>query len=1076
MSSDSTSENPCDPGFYGKDCINPCPVNCPLACNSIGFCDQCTPGYEGFKCEDVCTAGTFGMGCKDTCSYHCETLECHHITGACSCKSGFKLDQCIESCDMTTWGQNCTQTCSTGCNQQDCDAITGVCQHGCGPGFLGEFCDLECRRGKFGRDCAEVCSAKCTDSVCNHVNGDCISCLPGFQGKACDTPCGAGRWGTQCSKSCSENCGGDDMACSPTDGVCSTGCVDGWRGPLCTQECLPGNFGSNCTLNCSQNCLPPAAGNSPCHHVTGQCPQGCNAGFAGAACLTQAAPSAAMLGGVLAGVAVAIIVIVIVIAFVVFRRRKRSPKSLIDDTTEENGNVRLSSAFVNINPGFVGNGKDNGFDDEDEASDLGISMATESEVERDKPVQQNGTPDTTNTRFASRELATKLEGWRSDWGELYEQFTELPKGLIHTTSVALNLSNKRKNRYKNICAYDDSRVKLNIMDSDPNSDYINASYVDGYDGKPKFIASQGAHDVMVNDFLRMLWEKHVTTVVMLTNTHEGGKHKCEQYWPDSGEKKYGTVVVTLLSTIYTADYVIRTLQVAKEGRKIQVSQFHFTSWPDKGVPFSPWPLVDFHMMVKTHTATQPHDTPIVVHCSAGIGRTGTYIALDNLLCESAATQSLDFNTCVWNLRQARVNMIQTLEQYYFLHEAVLVGQAVAGSLHKKDTLADHVLDLGRPTAEGYTKMAAEYKRLGACRCRYDEDDYQAGRQEENISKNRDYNILPRDSHRPILTSTVAGTNDYINAVFLPGYRKRQHFLVTQMPLAITVLDLWRLVGEHTVSTIVTFPSNPTTVGDSAPEFLPEEGQTCQFGPYKVTGRSYTSQNRYREGFLYMVKSRRLSLGRHGRGLHVLRCEESNPDPDLMLSLAQAAIFGVPEKQLEDSIILVVCRTGAEMSGVFAAVAQLIHRLGESPVSVPTVVGNLRAIRPQLISSLEQYNTIYEAVKQFAINSSIYTNLAITMPSKPPRKDRGSSKNKKKENNADQQTERRNSKKDKKAEKDKTKVNGRANGSANGEMVEQPEDDDKDGNRDGGNNQLPKASSNENDAVTVGGTNTVNFSL
>ncbi|XP_076441097.1 receptor-type tyrosine-protein phosphatase F-like [Babylonia areolata] len=987
MADSSSTSDGCDPGFWGSNCDQPCPANCLNGtCNAIGLCARCEPGFRDFKCDHECAAGSFGADCSERCSFHCTVLDCDHVTGACACRAGWQQPQCLQPCEVTTWGPNCTSSCSPGCVDQDCDAIDGRCQHGCQAGWLGDFCDERCGRGQFGMNCSQPCSGQCLDSVCNHVTGVCLGCPPGFTGDLCDAPCEAGKWGSGCIEKCSPHCGGTDKGCTSTDGICTSGCDEGFRSARCNQECAKGMYGVNCSLTCSEFCLQPKGGDAPCNHVTGYCPQGCRETHMGPSCFTQVPVSTALVGGVAAGiVVVAIVVIALVVAFI-FVRRRRSPKSMAPHKREENGNAELSSAYISINHGYqLDKEEEASFDDEDEASDVGISMATGAGGEQEKQVYYNTSPEMSRTRIASHDLASCLDKLRADPMPLVEQFENLPKGLISTTEVALNAANRGKNRYKNICAYDHSRVKMNIIDGDPNSDYINASYVDGYDGQPRFIASQGPNAVILNDFLRMLWEKRVTTVVMLTNTVEAGKHKCEQYWPDSGEKKYGTVTVTLLSTRHTADYVIRILQLAKEGRKIQVTQHHFTSWPDKGVPSSPWPLVDFHMVVSAHVASQPPELPVVVHCSAGIGRTGTYIALDHLLWEASATLSLDFNTCVWKLRQARVNMIQTVEQYLFLHEAVLVGMSVRDSLYSRDSLQDVVMELSKPTAEGFTKMAAEYKRLAICQSKVDEDDYKAGREDENIVKNRYYNILPKDSHRPFLSPAAAGSSDYINAVYLPGYRKKQQFVVTQMPLAGTVLDLWRLVGEFPVSTLVIFPATPTTVGDTAPEFVPEEGQSCQYGAYKVTCRSRTQQDRYQEDFLYMVKAKKLSIRRNGRGIHVLRCEETQPGPDLVLSMAQAAMFGLPEKQLEDSLVLVVCRTGAEMSGVFVAVANLIQRLEEAAVSVPTVVGHLRTVRPQLVSSLEQYQTIYEAAKLFAGTSSVFPRLVVVPPRKPLRK-------------------------------------------------------------------------------------------
>uniref|UniRef100_A0A2C9KWW3 Protein-tyrosine-phosphatase n=1 Tax=Biomphalaria glabrata TaxID=6526 RepID=A0A2C9KWW3_BIOGL len=167
----------------------------------------------------------------------------------------------------------------------------------------------------------------------------------------------------------------------------------------------------------------------------------------------------------------------------------------------------------------------------------------------------------------------------------------------------------------------------------------------------------------------MLWEQKVEVVVMLTKLVEHARFRCEKYWSDSGETMFGAFQVSLVSAQSYTDYTIRTFKLQKNQERRHVVQFQFTSWPDKGIPDSPWALVDFQRRV---SALKTTSLP-VVHCSAGVGRTGTYIALQNIVNQAMTTGHMDFFNTVVRLREDRTHMVQTAEQYVFLHQAAYVA-------------------------------------------------------------------------------------------------------------------------------------------------------------------------------------------------------------------------------------------------------------------------------------------------------------------------------------------------------------------------------------------------------------------
>ncbi|MGH0141961.1 UNVERIFIED_CONTAM: hypothetical protein FKN15_075051, partial [Acipenser sinensis] len=244
-----------------------------------------------------------------------------------------------------------------------------------------------------------------------------------------------------------------------------------------------------------------------------------------------------------------------------------------------------------------------------------------------------------------------------------------PIGINQTKNAALAPDNKAKNRYNNVLPYDSSRVKLSIRNS-ASDDYINANYIPGYDSTKQFIAAQGPLPGTVNDFWRMIWEQNVYTLVMLTRCNEQGRVKCEEYWPSSNSKTYGDVMVILASEIPLNEWTIREFKMknTKTAESRTIQHFHFTAWPDHGVPETTELLINFRHLVREHMDRYSRNSPTVVHCSAGVGRTGTLIAIDRLIYQIERESVVDIYGIVHNLRMHRPLMVQTEDQYIFLNQ------------------------------------------------------------------------------------------------------------------------------------------------------------------------------------------------------------------------------------------------------------------------------------------------------------------------------------------------------------------------------------------------------------------------
>ncbi|XP_054096458.1 tyrosine-protein phosphatase non-receptor type 9 isoform X3 [Callithrix jacchus] len=246
--------------------------------------------------------------------------------------------------------------------------------------------------------------------------------------------------------------------------------------------------------------------------------------------------------------------------------------------------------------------------------------------------------------------------------------------------------NLEKNRYGDVPCLDQTRVKLTKRSGHTQTDYINASFMDGYKQKNAYIGTQGPLENTYRDFWLMVWEQKVLVIVMTTRFEEGGRRKCGQYWPLEKDSRirFGFLTVTNLGVENMNHYKKTTLEIhnTEERQKRQVTHFQFLSWPDYGVPSSAASLIDFLRVVRNQQSLavsnmgarskgQCPEPPIVVHCSAGIGRTGTFCSLDICLAQLEELGTLNVFQTVSRMRTQRAFSIQTPEQYYFCYKAIL---------------------------------------------------------------------------------------------------------------------------------------------------------------------------------------------------------------------------------------------------------------------------------------------------------------------------------------------------------------------------------------------------------------------
>uniref|UniRef100_A0A3Q1GFQ5 protein-tyrosine-phosphatase n=1 Tax=Acanthochromis polyacanthus TaxID=80966 RepID=A0A3Q1GFQ5_9TELE len=245
-------------------------------------------------------------------------------------------------------------------------------------------------------------------------------------------------------------------------------------------------------------------------------------------------------------------------------------------------------------------------------------------------------------------------------------------GRNQPLDTALLPENRGKNRYNNILPYDSTRVKLSYVDDDPCSDYINASYIPGNNFRREYIATQGPLPGTKDDFWKMVWEQNVHNVVMVTQCVEKGRVKCDHYWPfDQEPLYYGDLIVQMVSESVLPEWTIREFSICSQlSFSRLVRQFHYTVWPDHGVPETTQSLIQFVRTVRDYVNRSPGSGPTVVHCSAGVGRTGTFIVLDRVLQQLDSKDVLDIYGAVFDLRLHRSHMVQTEGQYSYLHQCL----------------------------------------------------------------------------------------------------------------------------------------------------------------------------------------------------------------------------------------------------------------------------------------------------------------------------------------------------------------------------------------------------------------------
>ncbi|KAK5930600.1 hypothetical protein CgunFtcFv8_026822 [Champsocephalus gunnari] len=573
----------------------------------------------------------------------------------------------------------------------------------------------------------------------------------------------------------------------------------------------------------------------------------------------------------------------------------------------------------------------------------------------------------------------------ADEGRLFlAEFQSMPRIFTrYTVKEAKKVCNVPKNRYVDILPYDYNRVQLTTGNGETGCDYINASFIDGYKESKKYIAAQGPKEETVSDFWRMVWEQQSSIIVMVTRCEEGNRVKCAQYWPsrDREAEIFEEFIVKLNSEDHCPDYTIRHLSLTNKREKNserEVTHIQFMSWPDHGVPGEP------HLLLKLRRRVNAFKNffsgPIVVHCSAGVGRTGTYIGIDAMMECLEAEGRVDIYGYVVRLRRQRCLMVQVEAQYILIHQALLEHnqfgetETTVSELHSTLSTLKQKNSSSEPTL-----LEDEFERLPIYK---NWRTFNKGLTEENKKKNRFTSVIPYDYNRVLLKLDEGRSRDsdpdddeeeeessdeeeedssmYINASHIDGYWGPQNFIAAQTPLPDTVADFWLMVYQKKTSAIVMLSESSE---ESNSIYWDKDKKT--FGDFEVEVESTDTSPTFitRNMLLRHVKRKETRSVKQFQFLTWSNNELPEKAQELtdMIKDIKQSCGGV--KSQRNSPVVVHCNNGSSRSGMFCALWNLLDSAEtEKLMDVFQVAKTLRKERQGMLSNLEQYQFLYEALE------------------------------------------------------------------------------------------------------------------
>lgn len=557
-----------------------------------------------------------------------------------------------------------------------------------------------------------------------------------------------------------------------------------------------------------------------------------------------------------------------------------------------------------------------------------------------------------------------------------EEFQQLPHGQCSQWSVAKKSENITKNRYGNLLPYDNNRVILQITRDTSSSDYINASYIDGYNRPREYIATQGPKENTIPDFWRMVWQENSSIIVMVTGLIENGKNKCSKYWPDD-TICYEDFQILLSHTESCMDFIVRTILIRKmsTGDTRRIRHYQFLDWPDHKIPTSASSLLIMIRRIRLENTNL--ERPIIVHCSAGVGRSGTFIALDVLLQQVEREKQINILKFVCKMRTQRINMVQNLEQYIFIHETLLEAIQFGNTAVTAADLPTYIKNICYiKSNEKISKLECQFQILSKIKKRIDVNDCSEALSEINIFKNRDLMIIPVNQKAIKLKSftLTEEENNYINAIAVDGYKHKNAFLVTQMPLPHTIIDFWKMIYNYNSSLIIMLNDGKSSEKDpSFGQYWPSEG-CAQYNFYEVQIVTFEDHGTIIVRTMKLIDTRKPKEPPH-RIVQLQYKEWAHEDVLPKSASSMLSLLNQVDRWYRGTTggpITIHCMNGAERCGLFCVTSYICDQLKtEHTVDVFNAVKRLRNNRPEFISSLEQYKFCYEVALEFIDSYLLY---------------------------------------------------------------------------------------------------------
>ncbi|XP_053368952.1 receptor-type tyrosine-protein phosphatase C [Clarias gariepinus] len=568
---------------------------------------------------------------------------------------------------------------------------------------------------------------------------------------------------------------------------------------------------------------------------------------------------------------------------------------------------------------------------------------------------------------------------RADEGRLFmEEFQSIPRIFSnYTVREAKKPENQPKNRYVDILPYDYNRVSLSHGGTD---DYINASFIEGYKESNKYIAAQGPKEETVGEFWTMIWEQKSSIIVMVTRCEEGNKNKCAQYWPSLERETeiFEDLVVKIKGEETCPDYIIRHLTLMNRKEKSaerEVTHIQFTSWPDHGVPSDPGLLLKLRRRVNSFKNF--FSGPIVIHCSAGVGRTGTYIGIDAMIESLEAEGRVDIYGYVVKLRRQRCLMVQVEAQYVLIHTALIEYSQFGETEMPLSNFHSEVNILRQKEGSDQSLIEMEFQKLPKFK------NYRSAntaRSEENKNKNRS-SIVPYDFNRvPIKVNDEASHDSeaededeyssdeddeiptkYINASYVDGYWSSGSFIAAQGPMPDTVVDFLHMLYQKRVKTVFMLTDCTENEKEFCSQYWDDEKKT--FGELEVEVKETENCPTYVKRCLEIQHTKRKDSHTLEQ-YHFLKWagHELPPNPLDLVEMMRKVRQDSDTKN-SDVPIVVHCNDGSSRSGVFCALWKLLDAADtEKLVDVFQVAKDLRKARLGVINSVDQYDFLYGALE------------------------------------------------------------------------------------------------------------------